>query len=77
LGGRLQLRGGDTGQGLDLVGEGSAGVNQAMEGIQGLLSTELDSANLDDLIILRAEARGFQIEGNIGLIRGSTQLHLP
>ena len=72
--GALDLAGPDTGEPLDWVGDGTAGVHKGLEGVEDLIAPEPHRADLEDGVTFRVQAGGFQIQGNVDLFQWRNQL---
>lgn len=55
---------GDVREALDKGGQAAVWVDEGLKGVDGLGTYELDRANLDDLVALRREPGGFEVQCN-------------
>ena len=57
-----------AGEALDEFRNRAARIYEGLEGVNALAAPELDRAYLDDLVPVRVQPRGFQVQGNVDLI---------
>ena len=58
----------DAGEALNEFRNLAAGIDEGLEGLNALSAPELDRAYLDNLVSVRVQPRGFQVQGNVDLI---------